>query len=116
MSQLRATLLSISYVGSLSATFLVETQDRPFVGEVLAYDGEGRELGRRETLVYTRSRVRIPLDRIPEGGAVFLRFAPRGSDRVPLPVSVPWDAPRRDIGGIGDKEKTPISASIAGKP
>ena len=115
-SQLRATLVSISYVGSLSATFLVETQDRPFVGEVLAYDGEGRELGRRETLVYTRSRVRIPLDRIPEGGAVFLRFAPRGSDRVPLPVSVPWDAPRRDIGGIGDKEKTPTSASIAGKP
>ena len=115
-SQLRATLVSISYVGSLSATFLVETQDHPFVGEVVAYDGEGRELGRRETLVYTRSRVRIPLDRIPEGGAVFLRFAPRGSDRVPLPVSVPWDAPRRDIGGIGDKEKTPISASIAGKP
>ena len=115
-SQLRATLLSISYVGSLSATFLLETQDRPFVGEVLAYDGEGRELGRRETLVYTRSRVRIPLDRIPEGGAVFLRFAPRGSDRVPLPVSVEWDAPRRDIGGMGDKDRTTNPETLAGKP
>ena len=114
-SQLRAALLSISYVGSLSATFLLETQDHPFVGEVLAYDGEGRELGRRETLVYTRSRVRIPLDRVPEGGAVFLRFAPRGSDRVPLPASVEWDAPRRDI-GAADKDHTRPPQTLVQKP
>ena len=115
-SQLRATLLSISYVGSLSATFLLETQDYPFVGEVVAYDGDGRELGRRETLVYTRSRVRIPLDRIPEEDAVFLRFAPRGSDRVPEPAPVRWDAPRRDIGAAQDETQTPGSTAIAGKP
>ena len=115
-SQLRATLVSISYVGSLSATFLVETEDRPFAGEVVAYDGDGRELGRRETLVYTRSRVRIPLDRMPEEDAVFLRFMPRGSDRVPAPASVEWDAPRRDIGAAEDKKQTPGSAAIAGKP
>ena len=114
-SQLRATLVSISFVGSPSATFLLETQDHPFVGEVLAYDGEGRELGRRETLVYTRSRVRIRLDRVPEGGAVFLRFAPRGSDRVPLPASVEWDAPRRDI-GAADKDHTRPPQTLAGKP
>ena len=114
-SQLRAALLSISYVGSLSATFLLETQDHPFVGEVLAYDGEGRELGRRETLVYTRSRVRIPLDRVPEGGAVFLRFAPRGSDRVPLPASVEWDAPRRDI-GAADKDRTRPPQTLVQRP
>ena len=114
-SQLRAVLLSISYVGSLSATFLVETQDHPFAGEVLAYDGEGRELGRRETLVYTRSRVRIPLDRVPEGGAVFLRFAPRGSDRVPLPASVDWNAPRRDI-GAADKDRTRPPQTLVQKP
>ena len=116
VSQLRATLLSISYVGSMSATFLVETQDRPFVGEVAAYDDEGHELGRRETLVYTRSRVRVPLDRMPEGGAVFLRFAPRGGLQAPEAVSVPWDAPRRDIGDAEDKVKKPTNASIAGKP
>ena len=115
-SQLRATLVSISFVGSPSATFLVETEDRPFAGEVVAYDGEGRELGRRETLVYTRSRVRIPLDRIPEEDAVFLRFAPRGSGRVPAPAVVEWDAPRRDIGAAQDKKQTPGSAAIAGKP
>ena len=92
-SQLRATLLSISFVGSLSATFLLETQDRPFAGEVVAYDGDGRELGRRETLVYTRSRVRVPLDRMPDEEAVFLRFVPRGSSRVPGPVNIPWNAP-----------------------
>ena len=114
-SQLRATLLSISYVGSLSATFLVETQDHPFAGEVVAYDGDGRELGRRETLVYTRSRVRIPLDRMPEEGAVFLRFAPRGSGRAPEPASVEWDAPRRDI-GAADRDRTRPPATLVQKP
>ena len=113
--QLRAALSSISYVGSLSATFLVETQDHPFVGEVVAYDGDGRELGRRETLVYTRSRVRVPLNRTPEEGAVFLRFEPRGSDRVPEPASVEWDTPRRDI-GAADKDRTRPPATLAGKP
>ena len=115
-SRLRAALLSISYVGSLSATFLVETLDHPFVGEVVAYDGDGRELGRRETLVYTRSRVRIPLDRMPEEGAVFLRFSPRGSGRVPEPASVEWDAPRRDIGDAEDKDRATTTETLARKP
>ena len=115
-SQLRATLLSISFVGSMSATFLLETEDHPFVGEVVAYDGDGRELGRRETLVYTRSRVRVPLDRIPEEGAVFLRFAPRGSGRVPEPASVEWDAPRRDIGAAEDKDRATTTETLARKP
>ena len=114
-SQLRATLLSISYVGSMSATFLVETQDRPFVGEVAAYDDEGHELGRRETLVYTRSRVRVPLDRMPEGGAVFLRFAPWGGLQAPEAVSVPWDAPRRDIGAAEDKDRATTTETLARK-
>ena len=114
-SQLRAALLSISYVGSLSATFLMETLDHPFAGEVVAYDGDGRELGRRETLVYTRSRVRIPLDRMPEEGAVFLRFSPRESDRVPEPASIQWDAPRRDI-GAADKDRTRTPATLVQRP
>ena len=84
------------------------------MGEVLAYDGDGRELGRRETLVYTRSRVRIPLDRMPEEGAVFLRFAPRGSGRVPEPASIQWDAPRRDI-GAADKDRTRTPATLVQK-
>ena len=115
-SQLRAALLSISFVGSLSATFLVETQDHPFAGEVVAYDGEGRELGRRETLVYTRSRVRIPLDRMPEEGAVFLRFAPWGSGRAPEPASIQWDVPRRDIGAAQDKALEPESTALSRNP
>ena len=114
-SQLRAALLSISYVGSLSATFLLETADHPFAGEVVAYDGDGRELGRRETLVYTRSRVRVPLDRMPEAGTVFLRFMPWGSGRAPEPVSVEWDAPRRDIGAAG-KDRTRAPATLVQKP
>ena len=115
-SQLRAALLSISYVGSMSATFLLETQDHPFVGEVVAYDGDGRELGRRETLVYTRSHVRVPLDRMPEEEAVFLRFMPRGSGRVPEQASVEWDAPRRDIGDAEDKARATTTETLARKP
>ena len=115
-SQLRATLLSISFVGPMSATFLLETQDHPFAGEVVAYDGDGRELGRRETLVYTRSRVRIPLDRMPEEGTVFLRFSPRGSGRVPEPASVEWYAPRRDIGAAEDKDRATTTATLVQKP
>ena len=75
-----------------------ETTDHPFVGEVVAYDGDGHELGRTETLVYTRSRVRIPLERMPEEETVFLRFEPRGSGRAPLPASVEWNAPPDYIG------------------
>ena len=115
-SQLRATLLSISFVDPMSATFLLETLDHPFVGEVVAYDGDGRELGRRETLVYTRSRVRVPLDRMPEEETVFLRFAPRGSGRVPEPASVEWDAPRRDIGAAEDKDRATTTKTLARKP
>ena len=115
-SQLRAALLAISYVDAFSATFLLETTDHPFVGEVAAYDGEGRELGRRETLVYTRSRVRVPLERMPEEGVVVLRFLPRGSDRVPEPVTVPWNAPGRDIGDAGGKNKTSPNAAVSVAP
>ena len=114
-SQLRATLLSISFAGSMSVTFLVETGDRPFVGEVIAYDGEGRELGRRETLIYTRSRVRVPLERMPEEEVVVLRFAPRGSDRVPEPVTIPWNAPGRDIGDAGEEGRTTPPATLVRK-
>ena len=114
-SQLRARLLSISYVGSLSATFLLETTDHPFVGEVVAYDGEGRELGRRETLVYTRSRVRIPLARTPDEETVFLRFEPRGSGRVPGSAPVRWNAPRRDIGEAGQKGRITPPAMLVQK-
>ena len=70
---MQAELLTITEEGvSLSATFLVEALDGPFMGEVIAYDGEGRELGRRETLVYTRSRVRVPLSQRPEEDACIL--------------------------------------------
>ena len=69
---MRDTLLSISYVGSMSAMFLLETLDHPFMGEVMAHDGDGCELGRRDTLVYTHSHMRIPLHHMPEeGGAGF---------------------------------------------
>ncbi len=115
-SRLQAKLLSISDGVSLSATFLVETLDGPFMGEVIAYDGEGRELGRRETLVYTRSRVRVPLSRKPDGETVFLRFAPRGAGRIPEPASIRWNAPPRDVGDASDKTRTRPPATLVQRP
>ncbi len=106
---LRAELISVSEGTSPSATFLVETEGAPFFGEMVAYAGDGRELGRRQTLVYTRSRVRMPLTRTPEGETVFLRFISSGGSserssgpsRISEPVSVPWDAPQRVLREIG---------------
>ena len=127
---LRAELISVSEGASPSATFLVETERAPFFGEMVAYDGDGRELGRRQTLVYTRSRVRMPLTRTPEGETVFLRFISSGGSsgrssgrssgpsRISEPVSVPWDAPQRDsrIGATPTPGQTPEAAALARKP
>ena len=110
---LRAELISVSQGASPSATFLVETERAPFFGEMVAYDGDGTELGRRQTLVYTRSRVRMSLAWTPEGETVFLRFissrpssgkssgASSGPSRISEPVSIPWDAPQRVLREIG---------------
>ncbi len=100
-AQLSAELLSAAAGPSPSATFLVATDGAPFLGEVAAYDAQGRELGRSRTLVYTRSRVRVPLDRVPEGGAVFLRFVSSRSGQASKPVSVPWTAMQRSEKDIG---------------
>ncbi len=119
VASLRAELVSLSEGASLSATFLVEAVGAPFVGEVVAYDGNGRELGRRRTVVYTRSRVRVPLKWTPEDEVVFLRLFPSGSGRASEPVSVPWDAPRRvlrEVGAAPDGGQTPDGAALAGKP
>ncbi len=117
-AQLHAALMSLSAGASPSATFLVETDGVPFAGEAVAYDREGRELGRSSTLVYTRSRVRVSLDRLPEDDAVFLRFAPRGSGRLSAPASVPWNASKRDqrdTGAAARDNGTPQGAVLAEK-
>ena len=125
---LRAELLSVSAGASPSATLLLETEGAPFLGEVAAYDEDGQEIGRSRTLVYTRSRVRLPLAWLPEGEAIFLRFAPfrapssatssatsdslSGSGHMSEPVRVPWHAPR-GIGAVPDRDTSPESAALA---
>ncbi len=99
--QLSAALLSVAAGPAPSATFLVATHGAPFLGEVAAYDADGRELGRRRLLVYTRSRVRMPLERMPEGDVVLLRFTPSGAGEASEPVAVPWTAPQRSEKDIG---------------
>ena len=122
---LRAELLSVSAGASPSATFLLETEGAPFLGEVAAYDEDGREIGRSRTLVYTRSRVRLPLAWLPEGEAIFLHFAPfrapssapssslSGSEHTSEPVRVPWDAPR-GIGAVPAKDTSPAPPASPG--
>ena len=121
---LRAELLSVSAGASPSAMFLLETEGAPFLGEVAAYDEDGREIGRSRTLVYTRSRVRLPLEWLPEGESIFLHFAPfrtpasapssslSGSEHTSEPVRVPWDAPR-GIGAVPDRNTSLASPESA---
>ena len=99
--QLSAALLSAAAGPAPSATFLVATRGAPLLGEVAAYDEQGRELGRSRLLVYTRSRVRVPLERTPEGDMVLLRFMPEGAQEASEPVAVPWTAPQRSEKDIG---------------
>ena len=122
---LRAELLSVSAGASPSAMFLLETEGAPFLGEVAAYDEDGREIGRSRTLVYTRSRVRLPLAWLPEGEAIFLHFAPfrapssapssslSGSEHTSEPVRVPWQAPR-GIGAVPAKDTSPAPPASHG--
>ena len=121
-SRLKAELLS-AWQGALpSATFLVETEGRPFAGEMVAYDAGGRELGRGRALIYTRSRVRMALDRTPkQGETALLRFVPLHSDRAPEPVAIQWESPGSDLREIGaamDRNAPPspgIAPTLAGK-
>ena len=53
---------------------------------------------------------------MPEEGAVFLRFMPRESERVPELASVEWDAPHRDIGAAGNKDGATTSQVLVQKP
>ena len=69
-ARLRASVESST---SEAVVLLVETDTIPFYGEVIVHDDSGDELGRSEVLVYTRSRVRVPLDAAPAGG-LMLRF------------------------------------------
>ena len=74
----------------LKATFLIETQDVPFVGQVAVHDGRGVELGRSDLLVYTRSRVRVLLDSTP-GENVTLQFIPHTETPAPPSVRITVD-------------------------
>ena len=69
-AQLRASVESRT---SEAVVLLVETDTNPFHGDVIVYDDSGDELGRSEVLVYTRSRVHVPLNTAPSGG-LMLRF------------------------------------------
>jgi len=52
---------------------LLETGGIPFYGEVIVENESGDQVGRSQVLIYTRSRVRIQLDSLPEGDLI-LRF------------------------------------------
>ena len=65
-----------------AVTLLIETAGEPFAGEVVVRGAGGAELGRSDLLVYTRSRVRVPLSG-PAGASFTLQFVP-GTD-APAP-------------------------------
>ncbi len=75
-----------------SVTLLIATRDHPFAGQVAIRSQGGEELGRSEILVYTRSRVRVPLRAAP-GRTVTVHFIPRGNAQTPPPVRLSVSLP-----------------------
>ncbi len=71
---------------------LIEAGQIPFYGEVIVEDDLGGELGRSEVLVYTRSRVRIPLNSEPMGDLTlqFSTFIP--NQRSPSSIQISSDS------------------------
>ena len=78
--RLQAHLESVS--GNV-VTLLLETQDHPFVGGVSVHGASDEELGRADVLVYTRSRVRIPLRAGPLSAELSVHFHSRGEEKSP---------------------------------
>lgn len=83
---------SVESSTSEAVVLLVETDTTPFHGEIIVYDDSGDELGRSEVLVYTRSRVQVPLDAAPAGG-LMLRFMSSTLNQLsPSDVYIPSDS------------------------
>ena len=83
---------SVESSTSESVVLLVETDTTPFHGEIIVYDDLGVELGRSEVLVYTRSRVQIPLDAAPTGGLMIRFMSSTQNQPSPSDVYIPSDS------------------------
>ena len=90
--QLSAVLesLSRSPVQGAVATLLIETEGIPFVGQVVVRGDNEEELGKSDLLVYTRSRVNVPLAATPPA-SVTLHFIPRTETSAPSPIRLSVD-------------------------
>ncbi len=62
----------------------LETKSIPFYGEVIVSGDSGEELGRSEVLVFTRSRVSVPI-RVAVPRGITLQFVPSTLDQLPPP-------------------------------
>ena len=60
--------------------------------------------------VVSSPRQYVRSDRMPE------EVSGDRTERVPLPASVPWNAPRRDIGAAEDKDRSRTPATLVQKP
>ena len=92
-TRLSAELESVSSgpLQGFAATLLIETEGVPFVGQVVVRGENEEDLGKSDLLVYTRSRVRVPLITSPSGH-VTLHFIPRTETPVPPPVRLSIDS------------------------
>ena len=68
-----------------AVTIVVEAGDRPFAGDLEVRDDRGELLGSAPLIVYTRSRVRVPLVRSP-GPRVTIHFKSGTAGTRPAPI------------------------------
>jgi len=83
---------SIESITDSVIVLLLEAGSIPFYGEVIVDNDSGDELGRSDVLVYTRSRVRIPL-RSRATGELTLRFSTYApNQRSPYSIYISSDS------------------------
>ncbi|MXW31712.1 MAG: hypothetical protein F4Z62_01180 [Rhodothermaceae bacterium] len=82
---------SVESTADEAVVILIETATIPFYGEVIVSDDSGDELGRSELLVYTRSRVRIPLKSTDVDGFTLRFESLTPNQRSPSDVHIPSD-------------------------
>ncbi len=75
---------SVESIESGAIVLLLETESIPFYGDVIVSDDTGTELGRSEVLVFTRSRVSVPVQTAVTG-RINLQFIPSTVDQLSPP-------------------------------
>ena len=90
------SLESVTYGRDPAAILVIQADGYPFSGDVEIRDDQGELLGRAPLLVYTRTRVRVPLVRPPSRN-IAVHFVSFMSGPEPVPVILAANPQRKGL-------------------